>query len=36
VIFVYDEVEGSLDIYFEGGKKTVERLWQLFAANYAG
>jgi hypothetical protein len=27
VIFVYDEVEGALDIYFEGGKKTVERLW---------
>jgi hypothetical protein len=36
VIFVYDEVEGSLDIYFEGGKKTVERLWQLFAVTVLG
>lgn len=36
VIFVYNEVEGSLDIYFEGGKKTVERLWQLFAATVLG
>ena len=31
VIFVYHEIEGTLDVYFEGQKKTVERLWQVFA-----
>jgi hypothetical protein len=36
VVFVYHEVEGSLDVYFEGGWRTIERLWQLFAANVLG
>jgi len=31
VIFVYDSRHGSLDIYFPGSKRTIERLWQLFA-----
>lgn len=31
VIFVYDSRHGSLDIYFQGSKRTIERLWQLFA-----
>lgn len=32
MIFVYDENEDSLDIYFEGSKRSVERLLELFAA----
>ena len=36
VIFVYHEIEGTLDIYFEGRKKTVERLWQFFAETVLG
>ena len=31
VIFVYDGQHGSLDIYFHGSKRTIERLCQLFA-----
>ncbi len=31
VIFAYDNAANTLDIYFEGGKKSVERLWALFA-----
>ena len=31
VVFCYHEVEGTLDVYFEGGWRTIERLWQLFA-----
>ena len=33
---MFHEDEGSLDIYFEGGKPTVERLWRLFAATMLG
>jgi hypothetical protein len=36
VVFVFHEGEGSLYIYFEGGKPTVERLWQIFAATVLG
>jgi hypothetical protein len=36
VVFVFHEEEASLDIYFEGGKPTVERLWQIFAATVLG
>jgi hypothetical protein len=36
VVFVFHEDEASLDIYFEGGKPTVERLWQIFAATVLG
>ena len=36
VVFVFHEDEGSLDIYFEGGKPTVERLWQVFGATALG
>ena len=31
VIFVYDSRHGSLDIYFQGVKRTIDRLCQLFA-----
>lgn len=31
VVFVYDEEAGTLDVYDEGGKESVERLWPLFA-----
>ncbi len=31
VIFVYDSQHGSLDIYFHGTKRTIDRLCQLFA-----
>jgi hypothetical protein len=31
VVFVYNEDASALDIYFEGGKPTIERLWRLFA-----
>lgn len=31
VVFVYEEVAGTLDVYFEGERATVERLWKLFA-----
>lgn len=31
VVFVYNDTEGTLDIYFEGDKPAVERLWKLFA-----
>lgn len=36
VIFVCHQAEGTLDIYFEGGKATIERLWQVFAATVLG
>jgi len=36
VVFVFHEDEASLDISFEGGKPTVERLWQIFAATVLG
>lgn len=32
VIFVYDEIAGCLDIYFEGGKQTVDELRRIFAS----
>ena len=31
VVFAYDDVAGTLDIYFEGSKESVLRLWRLFA-----
>ena len=31
VVFVYDSRLGSLDVYCRGSKRTIERLWKLFA-----
>lgn len=36
VVFVYNEAASALDIYFEGGKPTIERLWGLFAEKVFG
>jgi hypothetical protein len=36
VVFVYNEDASALDIYFEGGKPTIERLWGLFAEKVFG
>lgn len=36
VVFVYHAEQSSLDIYFEGGKATVERLWEIFATVVLG
>lgn len=36
VIFVFHEDHECLDVYFEGGKGTVEQLWQIFAGAALG
>ena len=36
VVFVYRDDDGTLDVYFEGGKAGVEQLWHLFASAVLG
>jgi hypothetical protein len=36
VIFVYDDRDGTLDVYCQGGRRTIERLWQVFAQAVLG
>ncbi len=36
VVFVYDEIAGCLDIYFEGSRQTVEELRRIFALTMLG
>lgn len=36
VVFVYDEIAGCLDIYFEGGRQTVDELRRIFALTVLG
>ncbi len=36
VVFVYRDDDGTLDVYFEGAKASVDQLWQLFARSVLG
>lgn len=36
VVFVFHQDQGTLDLYFQGRRQTIERLWQIFASTVLG